>query len=630
MKLDTKSLFEIRMVSSLNFFKRANRSLCTITQMDEKENTYITHIYVVSRTRLLQITHSGKRNYSPKFSPEYSKFAFLSDRDGKTPQIYVYDFDAEAFRITDEKGNILDFTWADEDTIYYVVSEKTKRNSPYGKESDVKEITKLFYKFDNLGYLNNLRYVLKKVDLKTRKVSTLRRFSNSLNGLKYANGRLYFVSNLDPNSDRVFYNFIYEYDPENGTLGKVIKEKWFISSFEVQEDGIYFLANTFRRGLADIPNFYVLREGELEKLSELDRTPSNTLNSDARFGSGRSFKVEEGRIYFRMTVGGRCGLFVLHDGKVEEVEFGDFSVEDFDVREGRIITVRSYFNRPTEIYLEGTKITRLNDRFVRKYKLKTPERITFRASDGKEVEGWILKPYNRSKKRGGKLPAILEIHGGPRTAYGHAFMFEFHLLAHSGYYVMFSNPRGSDGYGFEFANEIVGNYGDRDFKDIMEFVDHVLENYKDIDEERLGITGGSYGGFMTNWVVGHTKRFRCAITQRSISNWISFYGTSDIGWLFGKHEIGTTPFEDIQKYWDKSPLKYVENIETPLLIIHSENDYRCPLEQAEQLFVALRKLGKPVEMIIFPDEGHELSRSGKPKHRVERLHYIRSWFNRYL
>jgi len=243
-----------------------------------------------------------------------------------------------------------------------------------------------------------------------------------------------------------------------------------------------------------------------------------------------------------------------------------------------------------------------------------------------EVEGWIMKPQRGGS---GPLPTVVEIHGGPRTAYGHCFMLEFQLLTAAGHTVVFTNPRGSTGYGEDFAAKIPTNYGDRDYKDIMEAVDHVVKAGI-ADERRLGVTGGSYGGYMTNWVVGHTDRFKAAVTQRSISNWYSFFGTSDIGYCFAEEEVGGVPWDNLQHYKEESPITYVENIKTPLLVIHSDEDYRCPIEQGEQLFVALKKLRKETMMVRFPGENHELSRSGKPRHRIERLNHIVNWFKKYL
>jgi dipeptidyl aminopeptidase/acylaminoacyl peptidase len=208
-------------------------------------------------------------------------------------------------------------------------------------------------------------------------------------------------------------------------------------------------------------------------------------------------------------------------------------------------------------------------------------------------------------------------------------MDEFQLLASGKFAVLFTNPRGSSAYGEEFAAVVPTNYGDRDYKDIMEAVDYQVK-VGTADEVRIGVSGGSYGGWMTNWIIGHTTRFKAAITERSISNWTSFFGTSDIGYFFAQEEVGGVPWERLQHYIENSPITHVHNVKTPVLIIHSEEDYRCPIEQGEQLFVSLKKLGREATMLRFPEENHELSRSGKPNHRTERLDHIIKWFKHYL
>ncbi|WP_369693672.1 alpha/beta hydrolase family protein [Lentibacillus sp. CBA3610] len=237
-----------------------------------------------------------------------------------------------------------------------------------------------------------------------------------------------------------------------------------------------------------------------------------------------------------------------------------------------------------------------------------------------EIQGWLLRPYGFEKDK--KYPFILEIHGGPHMMYGQTFFHEMQLLAAKGYVVLYTNPRGSHGYGQAFVDACRGDYGGKDYTDLMRAVDYALDEFEFIDKDRLGVTGGSYGGFMTNWIVGHTNRFKAAVTQRCISNWLSFYGVSDIGYFFTKWELGKNLLEDPAKLWDFSPLKYAENIETPLLIVHGEKDFRCPIEQGEQLFVTLKHLQKDVEFVRFPDANHELSRSGKPEMRIERLNHF--------
>ena len=213
--------------------------------------------------------------------------------------------------------------------------------------------------------------------------------------------------------------------------------------------------------------------------------------------------------------------------------------------------------------------------------------------------------------------------------YGKTFFYEMQLLAAQGYGVLYVNPRGSHGYSQSFVDGVRGNDGGGDYEDIMAGLDHALASYDWIDDNRLGVTGGSYGGFMTNWIVGHTNRFKAAVTQRSISNWISFFGVSDIGYYFSEWQH-FADMKSVDKLWEFSPLKYAENVETPLLILHSEKDFRCPIEQAEQFYITLKSLGKEVGFVRFPESDHNLSRTGLPNLRIARLTQIVEWFKKYL
>ena len=232
-------------------------------------------------------------------------------------------------------------------------------------------------------------------------------------------------------------------------------------------------------------------------------------------------------------------------------------------------------------------------------------------------------------RRREKYPLIVEIHGGPHAMYANTFFHELQLLAAQGYGVLYVNPRGSHGYSQEFVDAVRGNYGGGDYEDIMAGLDYAIKENSWIDTVRLGVTGGSYGGFMTNWIVGHSNRFKAAVTQRSISNWISFFGVSDIGYYFSDWQIGAG-MNDVDKLWEHSPLKCAKNVETPLLILHSEKDFRCPIEQAEQLYITLKSMGKETEFVRFPDANHNLSRTGTPNLRIARLDEITGWFAKYL
>jgi dipeptidyl aminopeptidase/acylaminoacyl peptidase len=276
---------------------------------------------------------------------------------------------------------------------------------------------------------------------------------------------------------------------------------------------------------------------------------------------------------------------------------------------------------------ELRKLTSFNDALFDELTLATPEYMAYTGADGWPMDGWVMKPQDFDP--GKKYPLILEIHGGPHAQYGYGFFHEMQMLVVAGYVVLYTNPRGSCGYGRDFALTVRGDWGTKDSLDILAGIDALLQKGY-IDERRMGVTGGSYGGFMTNWLIGHTDRFKAAVTDRSVTNLASDFGSGDIGWIFADDEMETTPWENLGRYMQHSPISYVKNMHTPLLIIHSEQDLRCNIEQAEQLFAALKYLGREVLFVRFEGQSHGLSRAGHPKLRLERLRHIRDWFDKYL
>ncbi|MBP2019529.1 dipeptidyl aminopeptidase/acylaminoacyl peptidase [Symbiobacterium terraclitae] len=279
---------------------------------------------------------------------------------------------------------------------------------------------------------------------------------------------------------------------------------------------------------------------------------------------------------------------------------------------------------------EERRLTAVNEELFAGIEWPEVQELNFKARDGWDLHGWLMKPVGF--REGQKYPLVLEIHGGPHTCFGYAFYQEMQLLAAAGYGVLFINPRGSTSYGQAFVDAVRGDYGNRDYKDLMDAVDHAL-TFGWVDEKRLAVTGGSYGGFMTNWIVTQTDRFAAAITHRSISNWVSFSGTPDFGPFFNqiqhKVEDPWSP-EGVQELWRISPLAYVKNVKTPICIMHSEFDYRCPIEQAEQFYMAIKFYGQaPTELVRHPRSNHDLTRQGPPALRVDRFHKMLRWFGKY-
>jgi dipeptidyl aminopeptidase/acylaminoacyl peptidase len=274
-----------------------------------------------------------------------------------------------------------------------------------------------------------------------------------------------------------------------------------------------------------------------------------------------------------------------------------------------------------------SRISALNDAWLGDVILSDPERLTWPVADGTEVEGWLMKPVGYVA--GAKYPMILKIHGGPHGAYGNYWFDMFHVLSGAGFFVLYANPRGSSGYGHAFEYATRGRWGEMDSEDYLAGVDAALAAYPDIDPERIGVSGGSYGGFMTAWLTATTDRFACANPSRMIANWESWYGASDAQRLT-EYEFNGEPWEVRELYRRLSPLTYVENVYTPTLIVQSENDYRTPTADAEQWYMALKKRGVPAELARYPRSTHDLSRTGEPWLLVDRLNRIKTWFEHWL
>ena len=391
-------------------------------------------------------------------------------------------------------------------------------------------------------------------------------------------------------------------------------------------------------GLNENARVYLHENGEWRCLyGGGEHSFNNSVGSDVKSGRGFDGSVpceRGGGLYFLDTLGGSSHIVRVDeaDGSVRAVTQPGANITDAAFYKDGFAAVILRGKSGCELCLIGeggqeTRLTDFNTGIFEEYEYSAPQKLDFVNSLGRTIEGWVIPPAGMEP--GKKYPTILDIHGGPKTVYGGCYFHEMQLWASRGFAVIFCNPTGGDGGGDEFA-DIRGDYGGQDFRDIMAFVDTALERCAFIDRERLGVTGGSYGGFMTNWIIGHTGRFKCAASQRSISNWVSFGNTSDIGHRFAKDQTGATPWENLEKVWGQSPLKYADRVKTPTLFIHSEEDYRCPLPEGMQMFYALKVHGVPARMCIFKGENHELSRSGRPQNRVRRLREITEWMEKYL
>ena len=384
-------------------------------------------------------------------------------------------------------------------------------------------------------------------------------------------------------------------------------------------------------GAMESPKFYLLdREtGEVSLFCDYPYGINyRSVGNDSKLGKGRGWKIQNGKAYFLSTVGYRTYIRSLDDkGNISDYLTPPGCTDSFDIVGDRLVYCGFFGNKLAEIYENGMQLTHFNDDFLSSHEAVTPEYHSFTASDGYEIDGWIMKPTGYQP--GKKYPAILSIHGGPRSLFGDIYFHEHQVWAQAGYFVLYCNPRGSEGKGDDFAH-VWGRMGTVDYQNLMDFLDECLKAYPDIDEKRLGVTGGSYGGYMTNWIIGHTNRFKCACTQRSIANWITSEYVSNQGYYWTINNLWTQTLDDIHALWDQSPLKYGKSFKTPTLIIHSNHDFGCTLDEGMQMYHALKRAGTETKMCIFRGEGHELSRSGRPKPRLARFEEILRWMDEHL
>ncbi|RDD53483.1 MAG: S9 family peptidase [Candidatus Korarchaeota archaeon NZ13-K] len=562
----------------------------------------------------------GPRDGNPSWEPGGRRLVFV--RKGNDGDSLILWTTAEEYPVLHWEAGIEDVEWASGSIALAVLREGRR-------EDDVKTIRTIPFWENGEGWTYWFTRRLHAIDLMTGEHWPLSQQGLEVMDFKVSpdGRRVAFLALRDRQRPLNVSLFVSDMEGEAQELGD---GSWYLRRVCWRsESRLGVVGHDLRRGLATNSHLFETPVDRWDPVDQLewDRSIGNSLNSDVRGGMNMRPAWHEGWWYAVIQDGTQAPLFRFREGEVERVSPSGISVEGFDIRGGRIVLTAMRFDRPAEIYLvEGCELralTRMNEGFASRVSLRRPEMFSFRASDGVEIECLYLAPDGDPPH-----PTVLYVHGGPATAFGEAFMHELHFLRQRGYGILLVNFRGSEGYGEEFR-DIRGRYGERDYLDLMEALDEALRRGY-ADPERLAVMGGSYGGFMTNWIVGHTDRFKAAVTMRGICNWISDYGTTDIGFFFNPDQIGGHPWENFMEYWERSPLAHVKNVKTPTLIIHSDEDYRCWLDQALQFFTALRVLGVEAELVIFPKENHDLSRSGKPKHRIERLRRIAEWLDRHL
>lgn len=628
-----------------------------LTQVDKEKDGYYSSIYVSDlKGEGRQFTsHYSKdslvKDVAPKWSPDGKAIAFRSNRTGKNQVWLLHTDGGEAVQLTDVKQGIGDFVWSPDGkqlalTISGELKLSTDKDEKKEEQSDVKVITRLRYKGDGVGIYNEDRKHVYLFDIDAKSYTKVTDGEHDFGQPRFTpDGKnLFYIGTKAEDKEWGYLPAIWKYDIEAKDESLFYQANGYVMVPSVSPDGRWLAVTGHDRGERSQGNANVLlisvESGSVKNLTEsFDYTVGNLVGVDAKYDTAEPSLVWDSNnssIYFHATVGGDCQLFkVSLEGEVSAALSPSVGVvTSYDiVNDDQAVLVLATPHSTGDVVVQDlqdiantVKLTDWNEAFYGEVHLSTPENFKYPSTDGKEIEGWVLKPYGFEE--GKKYPMILQIHGGPATAYGNGLHHEMQLMASKGYVVLYTNPRGSHGYGQDFVNAVIGDYGGMDYEDIMAGADYALANFNYIDHDQQFVTGGSYGGYMTNVIVTRTDRFKAAVTQRSICNWHSFYGTSDIGFFFTEWQHGHADlWEDAVKLLEISPLHHARNVKTPTLILHSEQDLRCPMEQAEQWYIALKRLGVDTKLVRFPDENHDLSRSGKPKHRLERLQHLIGWFD---
>ena len=657
--VEQKDILNYRFLSDLRFDPSGARAAFVVSAANEAENGYESRLWLYENGAVKQLTDLGKeRGYvwlseQRLMFPAVRSAAEKKRADGKDPftSYYVLDlrggealpfftlpFGVQEIKALDEKRFLVIGSVDKAHPDLYAADDEARKAALKEREDDkdYEVFDELPFWHNGAGVINGQRRRLFYVTLDPLTVTPVSGPEEDMGGFTVLGDEVFYATQKRGPKMLLKSFTLRARNLQTGETRDVFTtDSFMLSTLKTVGSRILLFGGVGDRyGLNENDYVYELDPvtGERKLLFPAEHSLYNSVGSDCRLGGGREAVAVEDSLYHLTTRGGDAVLYRLDpDGTDVPVFTKAGAMDCFDVADGKVLCVGLYDMRLQELYLcdlntgEAKRVTdfdgpALEDRYVAQ-----PEPLSVE-SEGVTVEGWVLKPFGYDPEK--RYPAVFDIHGGPKTVYGPVFFHEMQYWAGKGYFVFFCNPKGSDGGDNAFA-DIRGGYGDVDYKNLMDFADAVLLAYPAIDPARVCETGGSYGGFMTNWIIGHTDRFCCCASQRSISNWLSFAGVSDIGSYFAPDQTAGNLYDDPAKLWAQSPLKYAKNVKTPTLFIHSEEDYRCPLEQGLQMYSALVDRGVPARLCLFHGENHELSRSGKPLHRLRRLKEITDWFDTY-
>lgn len=651
-RIEIESFLEFKSLSNLQSSPSETAAAFALTSINQDDNGYETNLWTFDGQTTKQLTSSNKDFLYLWENDETILFSSSRDKNNENyPVTNFYQISLNggeatlAFSLNLAVSQIKKV----KDGCYLVVAKSPLSQPEYykmdkatlekiakeKKDNDYYQIIKeVPWWLNGVGFTHETRSRLFLYQNDT--LSPLTSFDFNVDTFTLSNDRqaVYVLGVSYQKTTAPLYNHCLQINLENNeTISLIDSADWSMSSVNQINDQLIVLSRENAREMVNQNAQFRRLDISQKTLLPIDNQEvyfGNSIGSDVRMGGSKPLIQRQEQLFYNTTVIDHSELSVFDGQKASILYSVEGSIDGFTFVNDQLVIIAMYQNQLQELYVlkddQLQAVSQFNS--LEAFSVATIEKFNY-TTNGTDNIGYVVLPpeYDSSKT----YPAILDIHGGPLTAYGSVYYHEMQVWANLGYVVFFTNPHGSSGRGDDFG-DIYGKYGQIDYEDIMNFTDEVLQRYPSIDKERLGVTGGSYGGFMTNWIIGHTNRFKVAATQRSISNWLSFYGVSDIGYFFAEDQIRGSLFNEAgqKKLWDHSPLKFVSQMETPTLIIHSKCDYRCPVDQGYQLFTALAHKGVETKMVVFEEENHDLSRSGKPKARIKRLNEITEWMNKYL
>lgn len=629
------------------------------SEMSVEKDTYVSQLVVYdtqtgTEQKLLSSDQEGETpsDHSPKWSPDGEKLAFVRKAQGRD-ELWLYESAGGTVTPLAPKYKVKDFIWSPDSRSIVFVSRVNDVNPVAYK------IKRIRYKLDGEGMTNGYTQLFL-LDVEKGQVSQLTSRESDHGNPVFSGGRLLYSSDYLEGNDLDKDPLIYALDLSTGNESLIQPGLKFISSLFLMPDGS--IVGTGKR--------YISSSTEYDKWFKISEQAQETewlvgqpdvhigyhiIGDSKRTGfNSVAVSVDHQRFIYAATNEGRQSLYLLDmaafpaastitDNGPSIVKLPiDLNVIAFDVetcneRECIVVFIGDTMDRPGELYravwqygndIRIEQLTSYHSEILKSLPRMDIREYHYRTKDDLTINGWSLQPSEEQAA----LPSrgtMLWIHGGPHLAYGYSFHYDFRYWTSLGYRVVICNPRGSSGYGQEFSNGIIGEWGNKDVEDVLGFLEEVLKQEGRDDNEPLYLLGGSYGGYLVNWIISHDDRFTAAVTERSICNLYSKIGNSDIGFQNNLHQLGGNPdlWTDEERIMERSPIRYAQQVNTPVLIIHAEQDHRCPIEQGEQWFTALWRLGKTVEFIRFPGASHALATAGRPQQRIARLDGIKEWLS---